>query len=319
MNRITLQACGNGDSENGSHHEIEDLSSRTETLTHADEKGNDKNYFSDMFNEISNIFNLPWEMGSSHSSSFDDDDTTNTNYTSDYENSQLSSSFGRKYTQNESLTRNKKNQDTSKTPLLCYSDVYSSSFDSEDTRRQDSLNDDESDEKENNSHYYDYESPMAQLYKAIDTKNWEMAYRWLKAKPNLASKWVYRKDKSSGKTLWVFLPLHAACFSGTPASLIKLIIHAYPKGLDIPAYGGKFPLHIACETGACDDVINCIARGLPSAINRRDNNGNTPLQLCEKSMKGRQQKRITKMLKGIAGGKESRFMTTGVRHIQSLP
>jgi hypothetical protein len=286
--------------ENGSFSEIECSHSWTEASTVLDKKQSNKSYVSEFINDIAGIFNLPYEVGSSYSSSFDDD-TINTQYTSKYD---------------RSLSPLKKNRnEKSKTPLLCYSDAYSSSFDSEDTRRQYWWKDDESEATGDASLNLEYESTMAQLYKAIDTKNWETAYRWLRAKPYLASKWVYRKDNSSGKILWTFLPLHAACFSGTPASLIKHIIHAYPKGLNTPSKGGKLPLHIACETAAGDDVIHCIARGLPSAVNRRDDNGNTPLQLCEKSMKGRRQKKILKMLKGIADGKESRFvMTSSVRH-----
>jgi len=76
---------------------------------------------------------------------------------------------------------------------------------------------------------------------------------------------------------------------------MNLLMYAYPKGLDTPAIGWKLPLYIACETVAGADVIRWLALGFPPTIYRKDDNGETPLQLCENLMRGRRQKRVVKM------------------------
>lgn len=343
-----MKTCGGDISVSGmstdSHcyRKVQGSNSLTEASTRSSEKGNDDNYFSDILNSVASMFNLPYEIGSSDSSSFDDDTSNKTRNTSDSENmslgswisnreeryansiesesnrendvnllchSDLRSSLVNKRDRDiDSITTQGNKENEVNLPLLCNSEFYSNSFDSSNIEETPRSVESGKIDKSMIPSYYEYESNVAQLYRAIDTQNWEAAYKYITSNPKLASKWIYQRDKSSGLTLWAFLPLHAACFSGTPASLVKIILRAYPKSAESPAQGGKLPLHIACETGAPDDVIHCIANAFPLAIHHPDQNGNTPLKLCEIYMKGRKKKKSIKMLKKISRGKGSQFM-----------
>jgi len=158
----------------------------------------------------------------------------------------------------------------------------------------------------------DYASPKAELYRAIDTKNWVFATRCLKETPAMATYWVYRMNDDDDVE-WIFLPIHAACFSAAPPSLVRELIKAYPKSIGISAPGDKLPLHIACETAASREVVSCLVNAFKESIYHVDSNGNTPLQLCVFSMSGKNRARVMKILtnaaavKTTAGSKLSKF------------
>ena len=127
----------------------------------------------------------------------------------------------------------------------------------------------------------DYTSVMARLYRAIHAKEWGIATHYLIKTPELASYWVYRRDKGQKKVKWMFLPIHVACFSGAPPSFVSDLIRAHPESAGIGTPGaGKLPIHIACETGAYHEIVSCLVIASPESLYLKDHDGNTPLQLC---------------------------------------
>mmetsp|Transcript_450 Transcript_450/g.634 ORF Transcript_450/g.634 Transcript_450/m.634 type:complete len:236 (-) Transcript_450:45-752(-) len=143
----------------------------------------------------------------------------------------------------------------------------------------------------------DYDHDEAKLYRAIDTKQWSIALKHLKTSSDEAGKWVHQKEYYTGKVLWLFLPIHAACFSGAPCQLITELIRAYPKGVEARAHVDKLPIHIACETEANDDVIMCLLKANPDSINAFDSNGATLMQLS----RNRSPTQIVSILTGVSG------------------
>ena len=130
------------------------------------------------------------------------------------------------------------------------------------------------------SRLIDCNSVMARLYRAIDAKEWKTATDYLIETPELASYWVYRRDEGQKEVSWMFLPIHAACFSGAPPSFVSNLIRAYPESVDIGTGADKLPIHIACETGAYHAIVSCLVIASPKSLYHKDNDGNTPLQLC---------------------------------------
>jgi hypothetical protein len=149
----------------------------------------------------------------------------------------------------------------------------------------------------------EYDSAMAQLYRAIDTKCWDVASKWLKTNPIMANYWVYRQHEKTGDVVWMFLPLHAACFSSAPTALVRELLAVYPVSASTPAPGEKLPVHIACETAACPETVVCLVNAYPEALYHVDSSGNTPLQLSVFSMSGKNRSKVMKILTNAAAGK----------------
>lgn len=150
-----------------------------------------------------------------------------------------------------------------------------------------------------------YNSEQARLYRAIDTKNWESASYHLTKNPSMARSWVFRRSSSSGRIQWVFLPIHAACFSDAPAYLIRDLVRSYPDSAKMTAAGQKLPLHIACETGAGHETVSYLVNVNQESLYHVDSNGNTPLQLCVFSMSGKNRDKVMKILTKAAAGKKA--------------
>eukprot|EP00979_Chaetoceros_neogracilis_P017059 scaffold10175_cov268-Chaetoceros_neogracile.AAC.15 len=112
----------------------------------------------------------------------------------------------------------------------------------------------------------DYNSSMAQLYRAIDTKSLEDASKWIRNDPGMAKSWVYRRNKNTNEIMWNFLPLHSACFAHAPIAVVKELIRVHPQSVYITAPGDKLPIHIACETAASPDVVTCLVSAYPEAL-----------------------------------------------------
>uniref|UniRef100_A0A7S3Q5H3 Uncharacterized protein n=1 Tax=Chaetoceros debilis TaxID=122233 RepID=A0A7S3Q5H3_9STRA len=158
----------------------------------------------------------------------------------------------------------------------------------------------------------DYYSDSAILYRAIDTKEWDEAGRILHVSPKMARNWVYRTNEHNNDVVWMFLPIHAACFSGAPVNLIRDLVNAYPKSASVAAPGEKLPVHIACETGASHEVVAVLVETFSESLYHVDSSGNTPLQLCVFSMSGKNRSKVMKVLTSAAAGtgtgpKKSRF------------
>lgn len=153
-----------------------------------------------------------------------------------------------------------------------------------------------------------YNSDKAKLYRAIDTKNWDSASFYLRNNPEMARLWVFRLLTDPRRDVqWVFLPIHAVCFSNAPLHVVRDLVEAYPESLNIPADGEKLPLHIACETGASHEVVNYLVKMNPASLYHLDSNNNTPLQKCVFSMNGKSNRaKVMKILIKAASGKEDK-------------
>jgi hypothetical protein len=159
--------------------------------------------------------------------------------------------------------------------------------------------DDTFEETPDESSASNYDTEPAELYKAIDTTKWKNAFEELRMNPQDAKKWIYRANQS-GKIDWMFLPIHAACFSGAPPNLVRKLIKVYPQSVSLEATAEKLPIHIACETAAHPGVIASLISAFPDSIYEVDIYGNTPLQLAIFSTEGRNRSRTLKMLSRIA-------------------
>lgn len=197
------------------------------------------------------------------------------------------------------------------------SEYYSSSFDSDaDPKKRGADMNDSIGAGVGNK--VEYDSEMAQLYRAIDTKCWEAASKWLKTNPKMANYWVYRKHEKTGDVVWMFLPLHAACFSSAPLTLVRELLVANPVSASIPAPGEKLPIHIACETAASPEIVACLVNAYPEALYHVDSSGNTPLQLSVFSMSGKNRSKVMKILTNAAAGKMSSPKKMKFRNLLSM-
>lgn len=123
-------------------------------------------------------------------------------------------------------------------------------------------------------------------------------------------------DEEEKEIMWRFLPIHSACARRPPAPVIAALIKAYPDGPRCIDDQGMYALHYACGNQASRDVIRQLLLSCPEAagipdprgmlpihylacwgpssvavldmilvaygdvINRRDDEGNTPLDLA---------------------------------------
>lgn len=150
-----------------------------------------------------------------------------------------------------------------------------------------------------------YDADDAKLYRAIDTKKWEAAQRLVKKNPEMAKNWVYRQNNETGEIMWMFLPIHAACFSHAPVSLLRELIRVYPEATGMPCQGKKLALHVACETGAPVEIIQTLVNANHQAVYHVDRNGNTPLQSAMFANDGKNKARVLKVLTKASGSNKT--------------
>ena len=166
-----------------------------------------------------------------------------------------------------------------------------------------------------NSNEVAYDTNDAKLYRAIDTKKWEAAQRLLKKNPEMAKHWVYRQNKETSEIMWMFLPIHAACFSHAPASLLRELIRVYPEATGVPCQGKKLALHVACETGASVEIIQTLVNAYHQALYHVDKTGNTPLQSAMFANDGKNKARVLKVLTKASSG-SSKTMGSPLKNIR---
>jgi len=310
----------------GNSHSWSDESTSTTTTV------NNENFFDEVINNITSMLNIPYAIGSGD----DHDDDTCTNGSEGDDTAILSSLHNKKKkvkagkvgnVSDDVLNKAIAKMNITDTTILSAdtdrdslsvrssevgssnsSSSYSYSFDSYDgLKRKTTVTDLDEYLDINGDAKVEYNSPMAQLYRAIDTKSWGAAARWLKSDNDMVKCWVYRKSDVTNEIMWMFLPLHAACFSGAPRGLVKELIRVNPQSTSIVAPGDKLPIHIACETGASPDVVSCLVKAYPEALYHVDETGNTPLQLCVFSMSGKNRSKVMKILINSAAGKKNKF------------
>jgi len=311
---------------------------------------NNENFFDGMINDLAKALNLPFEIPSKNSNT--DDDATNgstgdstfdesvvlsslnnkpgkkkPNYFNVSHNSDLDNRMQQMRMQNKTTTFSKEDEDalsvnssvgsSAGSSSLYSSEYYSSSFDS-DADPEKARGTDMETIGAGVVNKVEYDSEMAQLYRAIDTQCWEAALKWLKTNPKMANYWVYRQHEQTRDVAWMFLPLHAACFSSAPATLVRELLIANPASASVPAPGEKLPIHIACETAAGPDTVACLVNAYPEALYHVDSSGNTPLQLSVFSMSGKNRSKVMKILTNAAAGKMTSPKKMKFRNLLSL-
>lgn len=167
--------------------------------------------------------------------------------------------------------------------------------------------------------HIDYDNEPARLYKAIDTKRWNTASELLKRNPKEARNWVFRQTDPTKGYLWMFLPLHAACFSGAPLSLVQELVTTYPQSIQMEAMGNKLPIHIICETTGSLKVVMYLLSIFPESLYAVDSKGNSPMQLAMFAQKCKNRSQIVKALTAAAiDGQEVQKFKIAKSPIRSL-
>lgn len=194
------------------------------------------------------------------------------------------------------------------------SDFYANSYDNDDEEENAYHKNTRLSRGKAKSNEVAYDADDAKLYRAIDTKKWEAAQKLLKKNPEMAKHWVYRQNNETSEIMWMFLPIHAVCFSHAPASLLRELIRAYPESTGMPCQGKKLALHVACETGAPVEIIQTLVNANHQALYHVDRNGNTPLQSAMFANDGKNKARVLKALTKASGS--SKTMGSPLKNIR---
>lgn len=129
----------------------------------------------------------------------------------------------------------------------------------------------------------DYDDGPTELYRLIETKQWDTAMQRLESYPFEANTWVSRKQHGTEKTRWRLLPIHATCIFRSPLSLIEALIEANEEGVRMKDDQGMLPIHLACRNGASKGVVLTLLKAFPESHAVTDRKGRTPLDLVEAS------------------------------------
>lgn len=114
---------------------------------------------------------------------------------------------------------------------------------------------------------------------AITTENWTKATALARGVPAQASVWSKRTGVFEGVKPSHCLPLHEACVSGAPASVVMAILKAYPESARCKESSyGRLPLHCTCRKARADpQVVRMLIAANPSAVLVPDNLGRLPI------------------------------------------
>lgn len=129
----------------------------------------------------------------------------------------------------------------------------------------------------------DYDEGPTELYRRIESKQWDAAMQRLESHPFEAKTWVSRKENSSEKTRWRLLPIHATCIFRSPLALIEALIDAHEEGAQMKDDQGLLPIHLACRNGASKGVVLTLLNAFPESVGIKDRKGRSPLDLVETS------------------------------------
>lgn len=120
-----------------------------------------------------------------------------------------------------------------------------------------------------------YNKNTTQLYRFIESKNWDMVVRHLKTNPAEGATWVFRKEKD-GSLRWKLSPLHAALIYDAPAKVIAALIKAYPHGAKQVDDEGMLPIHLAFRNGCEEKIVDLLLEAHPEGVRELDSKGQVP-------------------------------------------
>lgn len=128
-----------------------------------------------------------------------------------------------------------------------------------------------------------YDLGPTELYRFIETKQWDAAMSRLESHPQESKTWVSRKENNTDKIRWRLLPIHATCIFRSPLALIEALLEVNPDGPQMKDDQGMLPLHLACRNGASKGVVLTLLNAFPDSHGVKDRKGRTPLDLVEAS------------------------------------
>jgi len=118
-----------------------------------------------------------------------------------------------------------------------------------------------------------------ELYKLIKNREWDKAITRIKENGDEASTWIIDRGDNI-KVNWRSLPIHEACKNKPTEDLLKRIITAYPRGLQLKDTMGSLSLHSACREIADLSIITLLLKYYPEGAQIKDNEGRLPLHLA---------------------------------------
>jgi hypothetical protein len=196
-------------------------------------------------------------------------------------------------------------------------DSSSDIFDFHDTSNSSSCEDDDDTENHSVNTLLDgVESSFHSFSSLVATKDWESIKVAVAIHPPLASKWIFGIEDTSA-SIYKRLLLHCACVYGGPIDLIstlikfnpssvetidptdmstslslacfanasleviRLLIKAYPKAIDMVNVYGQVPLHVAVLSKAPYSTIELLVEENPNLVLLKDNDGETPINYAK--------------------------------------
>ena len=122
-----------------------------------------------------------------------------------------------------------------------------------------------------------------ELFRSINSGDWDGALLTVYRSPAEASVWVSRWSKRNNKIAWKYLPLHLVCLHQKPPwPLLQALLQANTQAASTPTqHDGNLPIHYICESG-CDDVniLGALIATFPECMLAMNRNNKTPMMIC---------------------------------------
>ena len=126
-----------------------------------------------------------------------------------------------------------------------------------------------------------------ELFRKINSSDWEGALDIVKNNPSDSSIWISR-SKDNGPA-WKYLPLHLICLQQHPhEELFTALLQSYPQAASLQTpHDGNLPIHYACESG-CDNehVFAALLASFPQSLEVQNKKSKTPLLMCHVKSRG---------------------------------
>ena len=121
------------------------------------------------------------------------------------------------------------------------------------------------------------------VFKRINSGDWDGALDALRCNPAEASVWVSRRNSNNDGLVWKYLPLHLICLQRhPPLELLQVLLQIYPQAASLPTpHDGNLPIHYVCESGCEDEsVFAALLASFPQSLEGKNHKDKTPLLVC---------------------------------------
>eukprot|EP00957_Ditylum_brightwellii_P085441 6499522-Ditylum_brightwellii.AAC.1 len=124
-----------------------------------------------------------------------------------------------------------------------------------------------------------------ELFRSINSGDWESAISRALSFPLEVSTWIVRKAPERGKmrTKWKYLPLHLVCMrTNAPKCLFEVLLGIYPRAARTRDREGNLPIHLLCSDGSKNKgILDILLNAYPDCIEKKNSMDKTPLQILE--------------------------------------